>query len=1146
MGGVELCAACGAKVPDGARFCGVCGGAIGAKCPSCGRSNPPEGVFCLACGSGMEASPGTDDHGATGAESTQVPSPDSEAGERKSISVLFADVAGYTRMSEGMDPEDVRGIMQRAFAVMQEPIHRLEGTVSQLLGDGLLALFGAPIAHEDHAQRAIRAGLAIQEALAPLREELAVAGLDFRLRVGITTGPVVFGQVGTDLESTLQAVGDTVNTASRVQGLAEPGTVVVAESTYRLAEGYFVFRDLGSFEVKNKAEPLHVFQAMKSTGSRSRVEVALGHGLAPLVGRETELATMKEAYGHAREGRGRVVFVSGEPGIGKSRLLFEMRSILADEEVMWLTGRCISYGSDIAYLPVVDLVKDMCGIDDADGEDAIGAKLDAGVASLDGDDADLPYLRALLSIDPGDPNVNNEEPALRKSHIFNAFREVILSADAERTIVLAIEDLHWIDQQSAELLSYLDEVAPTRRVLMLLTHRNEWEHPFGERPHHLALRLTGLSDDGALRLAKETIGSEELTPAVRDAVASKADGNPFFVEELARALTESPADGRSPSVPDTVQDVIMARLDRLPEDARIAIQTASVIGREFTPRLLERAASLGEGAEASLRELKSAQLIFERSLYPELVYMFKHALTQDVAYGSLLKEKRRVLHAQVADAIVNLYADRLPELYEIVATHYERAERWPDAARFLMLAAEKSMAAYAVPEAAAFSDRALDAIQRVRGSADEAALVQLHQLRGAANELLNRWDTACESYAAIAALAATMNDTSLEGSALLGLSAGLLYAHRFDEALEVAGRARLNADAATRAGALIAETFVHIVEGRMDHVHGMLDELEGSVNDADDVMRSVGLGSLCEIYHWMGEEKRALEINDAAVEIAVQHEASQAGLWNFWDRGLVLTSLGRYEEALEWLHRHVELCRRVGDLGFWSARSLNTAGWTFMQINAWDEGRRANEDGLEAAHRMGDPEIVRNAMLNLADHASAIGDPGAALRLLRQVEESCAGDATRGDEWMKWRYIQHLWASLADVHVALGDAVQAVDYANRCIMDAERTRSKRYVARGRETRARAMALLGDANEAIVEASTAAVAADEVGSPTLRWRTRLALGNVLRGAGRSDEASAAFATGSGILEAAASSLTSVDLREGLLSSEEAVRLRDGAR
>jgi tetratricopeptide (TPR) repeat protein len=462
--------------------------------------------------------------------------------------------------------------------------------------------------------------------------------------------------------------------------------------------------------------------------------------------------------------------------------------------------------------------------------------------------------------------------------------------------------------------------------------------------------------------------------------------------------------------------------------------------------------------------------------------------------------------------MVQLYGDRLPELYEIVGTHYERAESWPDAARYLTLAAEKSMTAYAVPEAAAFADRALDALRRTSDTPDPVALVHVYQLRGAANELLNRWDTTCESYAALANVAAEMGDGALEGEALIGLASALLYAHRSDEAVEVTARARATADAAVRASALIVETFVHTVEGRMDHVHGMADELEAEVALADDVMRGVGLGGLCEIHHWMGDEQRALTFNERAMEIALENEASQAGLWNLWDRGLVLTSLGRYEEALGWLDRHAELCRRVGDIGFWTARSFNTSGWAYQQINAWDRGRQANEAGLEAAHRMNDPEIVRNAVLNLSDIAMVEGDPAKALNLLREVESSCAADATRGAEWMKWRYIQHLWASLAAAHLAVGDPAAALEYADRCLADAARTRSMRYLVRGREERARALAAQGAGDDSIADATEASHLADQIGSPTLRWRSRLTLGDVLGTADRQEDAAAAHAAG----------------------------------
>ena len=650
MSSPSICPACSAANPAEAKFCGSCGEVLAASCPRCGHRNPTDGSFCLDCGSALAtpalgpalASPKTYTPASLAAK-ILADSP-AQAGERKQITVLFADVAGFTSISERLDPEETRAMMQRAFAVMLEEVHRYEGTVSQFLGDGMLALFGAPIAHEDHAQRAIRAGLGMQQALSSYRAELAERGIEFRIRVGLHSGVVVFGHVGTDLEFTFQAVGDTVNTASRVQGLARPGAVVASESTYRLAEGYFVFEDLGAFEVKGKAERLRVFEVTGTSRSRSRVEVGAERGLSPFVGRDAELAVLVTAFEEARAGRGRVVLISGEAGLGKSRLLYELRTHVEPEDVMWLTGRCISYGADIAYVPVIDLIKDACGIEEIDAEEEIAAKLEAGVASAGGDEANLPYLRYLLSVDPGDPSVAGQDPSLRKARIFEAFRDVLLSAADRRPVVLVVEDLHWIDLLSTELLSFLADVVADRAILLVLTHRPDWEHPFGERPNYDEVRLQRLSEADGLALIEEALGDVAVPGAFRTAISLKTEGNPFFIEEITRALAETGTADPQLRVPDRVQDVIMARLDRLAVEPRTALQTASVIGREFTARLIDRTAGLGPRSEPSLHELKAAQLIFERALYPELVYMFKHALTHEVAYESLLKERRRSLH----------------------------------------------------------------------------------------------------------------------------------------------------------------------------------------------------------------------------------------------------------------------------------------------------------------------------------------------------------------------------------------------------------------------------------------------------------------------------------------------------------------------
>ena len=1149
MSSAPNCPACGAANPADAKFCGSCGAAVNATCPRCGHRNPSDGSFCLECGAALATS--ALDATLSNRQAYTPPSlatkiragtPGLE-GERKQITVLFADVAGYTSLSERLDPEETRALMQRAFALMLEEIHRYEGTVSQFLGDGMLALFGAPIAHEDHAQRAIRAGLGIQHALAGYRSELAKRGIDFRIRVGLNSGPVVFGHVGTDLEFTLQAVGDTVNTASRVQGLASPGAVVASESTWRLAEGYFVFRDLGSFEVKGKADPLRVFEVERPSRSRSRVDVGIERGLSPFLGRDEEMRILTSAFEDARTGRGRLVLISGEAGLGKSRLLYELRTQLEAHDVMWLTGRCISYGADIPYVPVIDLIKDASGIEEADDEAAMLAKLDAAVEAVKGDPASLPYLRYLLSIDPGDPAIAEQEPTLRKARVFESFRDVLTSAASQRPVVLVIEDTHWIDPLSTELLSFVADTLPDHGVLLLLTHRPDWESPFGERPYYASVRLQILSESDTISLAEAATGGAELPESLRATISLKTEGNPFFIEEVTRALIEGGGTPVAEGIPNTIQDVIMARLDRLQDEARGALQTASVIGREFTVRLLDRTAGLGVRAEPSLRQLKAAQLIFERTLYPELVFMFKHALTHDVAYESMLKERRRVLHGDVGDAIEELYPDRLPELYEILVHHFELAERWDKAVEYLSLAATKSLAADAVPRAVSYCERALEIGERSPSALSPTARIVLHRTLGQACGLMNDFPRAIENYRVVTDMAAGSGDVAVQGEALSDLTYMLILAHRFDEASDAA-RQGASLDEQAQAAAVINLAFIDVAEGHIDRVHRMLAEIEAAIEGASPTFQAMGLGVVDEVYHWMGDEAKAIELSERGSSVANALQIKEAMLWIDWDHALMVAAIGRYEEALRLFAEHLELCRRIQDAGFWTARSLNARGWTHMQLADWEQGERWNRTALEAAIPIGDPEIVRNAQLNLADCALARGDVGEAIRVLDEVESACAADSTRGDEWMKWRYIQHLWASSSDAHLAAGDPDAALRYADRCVERAEATSSPRYIARGRETRARALVALGRVEEAVVDVEQAMEGADAVGTPSLRWRTALAVGDVRAAAGRTD-AAAAYEVGIAIVEETAGGLEDANLRDTLLASEEVARLRAGA-
>src|SRR3990172_10861317 len=686
------CPGCSHENPAGARFCGGCAAPLEVICVACQASNPPGNRFCHQCGGVL----------GPGSAAGEFPSPQSYTpkhlvekilttgsalkGERKQVTVLFVDVSGFTSLSERLDPEEVHRLMSRAFDLMLAEVHRYEGTVNQFLGDGIMALFGAPIAHEDHARRAVHAALGIGRALETYQAELAPRGISFRARQGLNTGLVVVGSIGSDLRMDYTAVVDTTNVAARLQQVGEPGRVTISEATHRLVHGYFETRALGEVQLKGKAEPLAIWEVVAAHETRTRLEVEADRGLTPFVGRERELGLLLDAFERARAGHGQVAFLVGEAGIGKSRLLLELRRRVADSAA-WPEGHCLSFGKAMAFPPLVDLLQRQFGVEEGDGEGAIAAKIERGVTAVGATvGAVATYLRALLSIDPGDADVRAMSPAQRRGETFEALRRLLVHAAEQRPQALVIEDLHWIDGASEQFLAALIDSVPALRVLLIFTHRPGYASPFGERSYFTRVVPAALSSEDSARMAAAVLATDALPAELRALVAAKAEGNPFYVEELVKSLEETGIlvrrDGRYElarpvtelSVPGTIHDLIAARIDRLEEAPKRTLQLASVIGREFTRRLVDRLAEVRERNEDLLRELTTLELIHERRLYPELVYIFKHALTQDVAYASLLVQRRKELHGLIGLATEELYPDRLPEHYEMLAHHFLLAE----------------------------------------------------------------------------------------------------------------------------------------------------------------------------------------------------------------------------------------------------------------------------------------------------------------------------------------------------------------------------------------------------------------------------------------------------------------------------------------
>jgi class 3 adenylate cyclase len=708
------CRSCQFDNPAGMRFCGQCGAPLALACPACGADAPAGFRFCGQCGAALQpsapavpvapAAPPTP----AWAASVQAYTPRHLAdkilrsraaleGERRQVTVLFADVAGFTALAEHLDPEEVHRVMNGCFELITGEVHRFEGTINQYTGDGVMALFGAPIAHEDSARRAAHAALGIQRELrayaARLQEE---RGPSLAMRIGLNTGSVVVGRIGDDLRMDYTAVGDTTNLAARMQQSARPGSVVVTEATHRLIGGFFETVDLGPVAVKGH-EPVRAFEVVRERGRRTRLDVADERGLSAFVGRDRELGVLLDRFAATAAGHGQVVFVAGEAGIGKSRLLHELRRTLASrgDRVTWLEGQCVSFGQSIPFLPLLDQLRKNFGIEEFDGEPEIIAKVEHGIRLMGQLEAHAPFIRYLLSVDSGDPMIPTMDAASRRRLAFAALRALTLRGASLRPLVLVVEDLHWMDSSSEEYLTSLLDSIPARPLMLILTYRVGYTPPFGTRTFQTTITLTTLDERSALAVARSALGASDLPAEVTAALMDKAEGVPLFIEEVAKTLLDLGLLRRegdrltlvkgagSLSVPGTIQDIIMARLDRLGENGKRTVQLASVIGRQFLVRLLTRVSGMSGEPEGLLRELQALELVYEKGLLPEPAYIFKHAVIQDVAYNSLLRERRKDLHRAVGRALEDLYPDRLAEHYEELAHHFSQGEEWAKAFPYL-------------------------------------------------------------------------------------------------------------------------------------------------------------------------------------------------------------------------------------------------------------------------------------------------------------------------------------------------------------------------------------------------------------------------------------------------------------------------------
>ncbi len=1002
------CQSCSQENPPGQKFCGECGARLEVVCAACQTPNPPGQKFCGECGAPLDGAPRVAEPSSSRPDrfaSPQDYTPKHLAekiltsraaleGERKIVTVMFADVTGFTSMSERLDPEEVHHIMDRAFEVILRAVHRYEGTINQFLGDGVMALFGAPIAHEDHVHRALRAALDIQRALIPLTDDVRRAhGAEFRMRMGLNTGLVVVGAIGTDLRMDYTAVGDTTNLAARLMALAGPGQIVVSDGTRRVRGRSFTFEDLGEHALKGKAEPVRAWALTGAIQQLTRLEVSRERSLTPLVGRSAELGRLVDVFQRTDDGQGAVVYLVGEPGAGKSRLLYEFLRGLDDTMVLELETICVSYGRTIPYRPVLELLRRYLNLTESMAADEIRARSAECLARLDLEDEErLTLLAHFLGVSAPAEFLTRVSAAELKERTRDLLCEVFVRASAAAMLVLVVENVHWADASSLEILAHLARAVAHHRILMALTARPGFAAPWLEPPmaDRIDLEVLGLGDMQAM--IGTLLGAGTIAPSLLGLLVDKGAGNPLYVEELVLQLRETGGilveDGAarlgSPDVrvPATIQDIIAARVDRLESMLKVVLQGAAVIGRRFGVSLLSQVVETPPNdTDRRLHALHGSDFVFPSADDPEMMYSFKHALTQDVIYAGLLERRRRQYHRAAALGLEQLYAGNVDEVVELLVYHFGRSGDDDKAVDYGLAAAEKAQRRWANIEALAFFE---EAIKRL-ASMPDTPVNRLRRIDAVVKqaELMFALGRHAEHVQALSAIREIVDAT---------------------------------ADAPRKAAWYYWIGFLHSLTGARPDVS--IEYCRRAVEIAEqaglDEIRASADSCLGQVYAYAGRLREALDAGERALAVFEAHGNVWWACRTLWGLSLTAIPMGDWPRSLDYCRRALAYGEKVNDrrllvVAWWRS------GWTHIQRGDAAAGIACCQKALDLSPSPYDAAMTRAAM-------------GYGLVKLGRMDEGIAmlTDAVDWFERSRLTFTRAWYAIwLADSHLRRGDAASA-------------------------------------------------------------------------------------------------------------------------
>ena len=1007
------CASCGHANTEEARFCGDCGEPLSSevRCPGCDAANPAGQRFCNACGDSLVAG------------RTKVPdrlaekirdSAGAVEGERKQVTVLFADVMGSMALAESCDPEEWREIMDRFFAILSDGVHAFEGTVDKFTGDGIMALFGAPIAHEDHAQRACFAALRLIDELAEFSAELRrTKSLNFLVRMGLNSGEVVVGGIGDDLDMEYTAVGHTVGLAQRMEQLAEPGKAYLTEHAASLVEGYLALSDLGEFEVKGSSRPLRVHELTGIGAARGRLDISAARGFSRFVGRDDEMSVLESAFEQAKAGEAQIIGVVGEAGVGKSRLCHEFiqRWRTRGVPVYHTTGQ--AHTKSVPLMPVMHLMRSYFDITDQDSAQKARERIAGKLLLLDETlIEEMPLIFDFLAVsDPERPAPNMDAEA-RHRHLLGVVKRLIRAQSAEDPGINVFEDLHWLDPASEVFLAnHVDAVQGTRS-LTIVNFRPEYQASWTSKPYYGQVALVPLGPEAIAEMIRDQLGSDPSLADLPAILSGRTGGNPFFVEEVMRSLVEAGnLEGERGSfrlvrsveeavVPASVQIILSARIDRLEPVAKRVLQAASTIGKEFPEPVLASVVELESGElETALRDLVAAGFLYEQELYPEAVYAFKHPLTQEVAYGSQLGERRAADHAAVARAIEAQHPEQLDERSALLAHHWEAAGEALEAAGWNARAANWS--------GTRDPSQSLQHWRKVRELAD--ALPESEESVG---------------------LGLTARIFTLQYGWRLGIE--------HEEAAEVFAEAE---KMASKAGDLFARAILSSVyagirgvsEGNFKAMDELGTQSIALAEESGDPALYLMVAGACYARFMLGEIDSAVRVIDRAIELANGDPTVAAGTtvtcplgYCLIFKGGIIAYPGELDEGRALIEQGMKHCRDMGD--------VETIGWGHMWLfwNAYFRGETDiafadAKEALDVAERIGDA-FSRTWAWTLYGAAELLqGRWDAAIEALERgmAMSKERGTAVEGTGWrLTW---------LAEAHLGKGDAERAVELAREAL-----------------------------------------------------------------------------------------------------------------